>query len=85
MCLFMAGVISRNQEFFYSRGGGGPVPTAGKQSGQRCCFFLFYSPELILQLTEGVQWFYYRENYAFLRIQRGPEFSRGRGSNFSLC
>ena len=35
-------------------GGGGPGPTAGKQSGQRCFFyvFFFYSPELILQLTE---------------------------------
>ena len=37
-------------------GGGGQGPTAGKQSGQRLFFlFLFYSPELILQLTEGVQ------------------------------
>ena len=40
---------------------------ARKQSGC-CCFF---SPQLILQFTEGVQWFYYRENYTFLRIQRG--------------
>ena len=40
-------------------GGGGPGPTAGKQSGQRHFFFAlsFYSPELILQLAEGVQWF----------------------------
>ena len=45
------------------RGWGGPGPTAGKQSGQRVffCFLFFiffwggggYSPELILQLTEG--------------------------------
>ena len=30
----------------------GPGPTAGKQSGQRF-FVVFFSPELILQLTEG--------------------------------
>ena len=62
-------------------GGGGPGPTAGKQSGQRCCFFalFFYSPELILQLAEGFQWFYYRENYIFLRIQRGSRIFQGEG------
>ena len=62
-------------------GGGGPGPTAGKQSGQRLfCFFFhsfFYIPELILQLAEGVQWFYYRENYTFLRIQRGSRIFQG--------
>ena len=88
MCPCLAEVHAQNQEFYSGGGGGGgPGPTAGKQSGQRRFFFalFFYSPELILQLAEGVQWFYYRENYIFLRIQRGPEFSRGRGSNFSLC
>ena len=42
-------------------------------------FFFFYTPELILQLTEGVQWFYYRENYNFLRIQRGSRIFQGEG------
>ena len=37
---------------------------------------LFYS------LQRGVQWFYYRENYNFPKIQRGPTFSRV-GSTFS--
>ena len=62
-------------------GGGGPGPTAGNQSGQRLFFFhcFFYSPELILQLAEGVQWFYYRENYTFLRIQRGSRIFQGEG------
>ena len=60
-------------------GGGGPGPTAGKQSGQRFFLVFFYSPELILQLTEGVQWFYYRENYTFLRIQRGSRIFKGEG------
>ena len=35
---------------------------------------------------EGVQWFYYRENYTFPRIKRGSDISRGWvggvGSNF---
>ena len=48
---------------------------ARKQAGQ--VFFFFFSPQLILQFTEGVQWFYYRENYTFPRIQRDPTFFRG--------
>ena len=57
--------MRRIRNFIQGGGGGGPGPTAGKQSGQRRFFFFalfFYSPELILQLAEGVQWFYYREN-----------------------
>ena len=70
----------RGIRIFLFRGGGGPGPTAGKQSGQRFFFlFFFYSPELILQLSEGVQWFYYRENYTFLRIQRGSRIFQGEG------
>ena len=26
------------------------------------CLFVFFSPQLILQFTEGIQWFYYTEN-----------------------
>ena len=58
--------------------GGGPGLTAGKQSGQSffCFFFVFYSPELILQLTEGVQCF----------ITEGVQnFQGGGGLTFSLC
>ena len=47
----------------------------GKQPGQRLIFVLFFSPPLILQLTEGVQWFYCRENYT----RWGPTFSGGGG------
>ena len=81
MCPCLAGVHAQNQEF-YSGEWGGPGPTAGKQSGQRLFVFFivfFYSPELILQLAEGVQWFYYRENYTFLRIQRGSRIFQGEG------
>ena len=55
--------------------GGGPCPTAG--NGQR--IFFFFCPQLILQFIEGVQWFYYRENYTFPRIQRGSDISQGGG------
>ena len=41
--------------FVRRAGGGGGPPTARKQSGQ--CFF---SHQLILQLTEWIQWFYCR-------------------------
>ena len=44
----------------------------------------FFSPQLVLQLTEGVQWFYYRENILFQGSRVGPTFSGGGGgSNFS--
>ena len=41
--------------------------------------FYFFCPQLILQFIEGVQWFYYRENYTFPRIQRGSDISQGGG------
>ena len=64
-----------SKNIFSGEVGWGPGQTARKQSGRCCCFF--FSPQLILQFTEGVQWFYYRENYTFPRIQRGPTFFRG--------
>ena len=51
------------QDFF--RGGGGSGP--GR----------FFSPQLILQFTEGGRWFYYRENYTLEGVQHFPG-----GSNF---
>ena len=46
---------------------------------------VIFSPQLILQFTEDIQWFYLRKNY-FLRIQsgsnifqRGSAISRGEG------
>ena len=50
---------------------------ARKQSGH------FFSPQLILQFTEGIQWFYYRENYTFEGSRGVPTFSRGGGPTFS--
>ena len=62
--------------------GGGGVRSDGRKTVWTTLFFFvlfFYSPELILQLTEGVQWFYYRENYTFQRIQRGSRIFQGEG------
>ena len=74
----------RGNRNFIQGGGGGPGLTAGKQSGQRLFFFVFffYSPELILQLTEVLlqRKLYFSKDPG----GGGPEFSRGRGSNFFL-
>ena len=51
--------------------------TARKQPGQH--FFFSFSPQLILQFTEGVQWFYNRENYTFQRIEGVQLFWGGGG------
>ena len=84
MCPYLAGVHARNQEFYSGGGGGGGgVQVRRPENNLDNVFFLFflffYSPELILQLTEGVQWFYYRENYTFQRIQRGSRIFQGEG------
>ena len=42
-------------------------------------FFYFFCPQLILQFIEGVQWFDYRENYTFPRIQSGSNIFQGGG------
>ena len=59
----------------FVQGGGGQV----RRSENSLDNAFFYSPELNLQLTEGVQWFYYRENYTFQRIQRGSRIFQGEG------
>ena len=66
----------RGIRIFLFRGGGGSRSDDWKTVW---ITFFFYSPELILQLTEGVQWFYYREICTFLRIQRGSRIFQGEG------
>ena len=88
----MHSLHARIQEFLSGGGGGGPVPTAIKQPGQRFFFFFFFfpfSPQLILRFTEGIQWFYYRENYTFPSLgSRGsnlfPEGGGGAGGGPSV-
>ena len=60
-------------------GGGGGQVRRLENSMDTFFFFFYYSPEVILQLTEGVQWFYYRENFTFLRIQRGSRIFQEEG------
>ena len=48
--------------------------------GTQIFFNFFFSPQLILHYTEEVQYFYYRENYTFPRIQWRLTFLLGRGS-----
>ena len=59
-------------------GGGGPGPTARKQPGQR--FYL--SSQLILQFTEGVQWFYLQRKLYFSKDPEGSNIFQGGGYNF---
>ena len=54
------------------QGGGDPGPIARNQSAP---FFVFFSLQLILQFTEGIQWFYNRENYTFEGSRGVPAFS----------
>ena len=49
-------------------------PSARKQSGQ-----LFFSLKLMLQFTEGVQWFYSRENYYYSKDPEGFQHFPGGG------
>ena len=56
--------------FFVKRGGGGQA--RWPENSLDSVFFCF----LVLNLF---QWFYYRENYTFPRIQSGPTFSGGGG------
>ena len=66
------------------RGGGGSRSDSQKTVWTTffCC--CFYSPELILQLTEGSNGFITEKTILFNGSRVGPEFSRGRGSNFFL-
>ena len=45
---------------------------------------LLFCRQLILQFIEVVQWFYYRENYTFPRIQKGSNIFQGGGVQLFL-
>ena len=62
-------------------GGGGSRPTSQKRVWT--FFYCFFSPQLILQFTEGSLRFYNRENYTFEGFRGGPTFSKG-GPTFSI-
>ena len=58
----------------------------GRRQHARIQEFLsvFFTPQLILQFTEGVQWFYCWENYTYTlpRIQRGSSIFQGVSNLF---
>ena len=76
------GRMHRIQDFLLGGGGRavGPGLTVRKQPGKRF-FIWFFSPQLILQFTEEVKWFYYRENFTFPRIQWVQLFPGGGGGD----
>ena len=55
---------------------------ANGQKWTRYFFFISFCPQLILQFIEGIQWFDYRENYTFARIQMGSYIFQGVGIQF---
>ena len=62
----------------------GIFSAGSRHDGQKTAWTTSFSPQFMLQFTEGVQWFYYRDDYTFPRIQRGSNiFQGGGGSNFS--
>ena len=73
--------IMRGSRNFLGGGGGGSMPDGQKWTTYFFLLLLF-CPQLILQFIEGVQWFYYRENYTFPWIQKGSNIFQG-GPTFS--
>ena len=63
-------------------GGGGGGVQARRPENSLDFFFSFFSPQLILQFSEAIQWFYNRENYTFEGSRGGPTFPGGGGGNF---
>ena len=65
------------------QGGGGGE--GGMPDGQKTIWTTFYfSPQLTVY--RGVQWFYYKENCTFPRIQRGSNIlQEGGGGGGSKC
>ena len=63
---------------FLSGGGEGPGPKAGKQPGQR--FFVVFSPQFILQFTEGYNGFITERTILF-QGSRGSNFFQGGGGD----
>ena len=68
--------MGRSRNFYQ---GGGVQARQPENSLNNVFLLLFFSPQLILQFTEGVQWFYYRDNYTFPRIQGGSNIFQGEG------
>ena len=57
--------MRRIRNFIQGGGGGVGVQIRRPENSLDDVFCFFYSPELILQLTEGVQWFITEETILF--------------------
>ena len=69
---------------FFSWGWGGGVQARWPENSLDNLFF-YFSPQLILQFTEGAQWFYgfiTEKTVLFQGSRVGPTFSRGGESSF---
>ena len=77
---------ARIEDFISGGGGGGGGGGGARPNSQKrvwTFFYCFFSPQLILQFTEGSLRFYNRENYTFEGFRGGPIFSKG-GPTFSI-
>ena len=62
---------ARIQDFF---SGGRRVLARRLEKSLDNVVFCFCNPQYILQFTEGIQWFYYGENYTFSKDPEGFQF-----------
>ena len=72
-------MIDQSRIFF--QGGGGSSPNGENTALKTLLLVVFLSRLLILQFTEWVQWFYYRENY-FSKESEGVQHFPGWGPTF---
>ena len=49
--------VSKREQYFCQEGS----RPDGQKTAWTTCFLFFFSPQLNIQFTEGVQWFYYRK------------------------
>ena len=68
----------RGSKIFF-RGGRGGQARRRENSLDNLFFFLFLSPQLSLQFTEGSNGFIIKKTILFQGSRGGPTFSRGRG------
>ena len=71
--------MSRADPRIFFRGGGGG---GSRTDGQKTVWTTFFSPQPILQFTEGVQLFYNRESILSSKDPEGVQHFLGGGCNF---
>ena len=74
--------IRGSRNFFKGRGVQVQRPENSLDNG--LCFSFVFSPQLILQFTGGVQWFYYRKKTILFHSSRGVNHFAGVGVGVQL-